>query len=84
MSAQVEKDMSTNPRTVVDGEIADPAAAQRVVATAVGRFGALNALVNNAGIFFTKPFTEYTAEDFQKLSATNLNGFIYPTRQDWR
>jgi NAD(P)-dependent dehydrogenase (short-subunit alcohol dehydrogenase family) len=65
---------------LVDGEIGAPATAQRVVATAVERFGAVNALVNNAGIFLTKPFTEYTAEDFQKLSSTNLNGFIYPTQ----
>ena len=65
---------------LVDGEIGDPVTAQRIVAAAVERFGAVDALVNNAGIFFTKPFTDYTTEDFQKLSATNLNGFIYPTQ----
>jgi NAD(P)-dependent dehydrogenase (short-subunit alcohol dehydrogenase family) len=45
------------------------------------RFGSLDALVNNAGIFFPKPFIEYTPEDFQALSSTNLLGFIYTTQQ---
>jgi len=44
------------------------------------RFGSIDALVNNAGIFFTKPFTEYTPEDFRALSSTNLDGFIYTTQ----
>ena len=65
---------------LVDGDIAEESTAQRVVATAVERFGGVHALVNNAGIFFAKPFTDYTAEDFQKLSATNSKGFIYPTQ----
>jgi NAD(P)-dependent dehydrogenase (short-subunit alcohol dehydrogenase family) len=65
---------------LVDGDIAEESTAQRIVATAVERFGGVNALVNNAGIFFAKPFTDYTAEDFQKLSATNSKGFIYPTQ----
>jgi DNA phosphorothioation-dependent restriction protein DptG len=37
-------------------------------------------LVNNAGIFFTKPFTDYTTEDFKRLASTNLEGFIYITQ----
>src|SRR6516162_8465659 len=47
----------------VDGDIGQPATAAKVVETALSRFGAIDVLVNNAGIFFTKPFTEYTAED---------------------
>ena len=43
-------------------------------------FGSIDGVVNNAGIFFTKPFTEYTAEDFEKLSRTNLQGYIYITQ----
>jgi NAD(P)-dependent dehydrogenase (short-subunit alcohol dehydrogenase family) len=65
---------------LVDGDIGEPATAARIVKTALSRFGAIDALVNNAGIFFTKPFTEYTAEDFKALVATNLEGFLYVTQ----
>lgn len=65
---------------LVDGNIGDSAVAAKVVDTAVGRFGSIDALVNNAGTFFTKPFTEYTAEDFKALSNTNLEGFLYVTQ----
>jgi NAD(P)-dependent dehydrogenase (short-subunit alcohol dehydrogenase family) len=51
-----------------------------IVGTAVKRFGSIDALVNNAGIFFSKPFTDYTTEDFRALSSTNLDGFIYTTQ----
>src|SRR5882724_2230206 len=61
---------------LVDGDIGQTATAQRVVETAVKRFGSVDALVNNAGIFFAKPFLDYTAEDFRALSSTNLDGFI--------
>ena len=66
--------------TLVDGDIGQSATAQRVVETAVKRFGSVNALVNNAGIFFPKPFLDYTSEDFRALSSTNLDGFIYITQ----
>jgi NAD(P)-dependent dehydrogenase (short-subunit alcohol dehydrogenase family) len=65
---------------LVDGSIGDCTVASKVVHTAVQRFGSIDALVNNAGIFFTKPFTEYTAEDFEALSSTNLEGFLYVTQ----
>jgi NAD(P)-dependent dehydrogenase (short-subunit alcohol dehydrogenase family) len=65
---------------LVDGDIALATTAANIVATAVKRFGSLCALVNNAGIFFPKPFTEYTPEDFRALSSTNLDGFIYTTQ----
>src|SRR5262245_34024604 len=61
---------------LVDGDIGQPATAARVVETALARFQSIDVLVNNAGIFFTKPFTEYTAEDFRSLVATNLEGFL--------
>jgi NAD(P)-dependent dehydrogenase (short-subunit alcohol dehydrogenase family) len=64
----------------VDGHIGVPATAARVVETALARFKSIDALVNNAGIFFTKPFTEYTADDFRSLVATNLEGFLYVTQ----
>jgi NAD(P)-dependent dehydrogenase (short-subunit alcohol dehydrogenase family) len=65
---------------LVDGHIGEPATAARVVEAALSRFGSVDALVNNAGIFFTKPFTDYTAEDFRSLVATNLEGFLYVTQ----
>lgn len=66
---------------LVDGDIALSATAEKIVNLAVSRFGAIDALVNNAGIFFAKPFTEYTAEDFRALSATNLDGFLHITQR---
>jgi len=65
---------------LVDGDIALATTAEKLAATAMKRFGSLDALVNNAGIFFTKPFTEYTPADFRLLSSTNLDGFIYTTQ----
>jgi NAD(P)-dependent dehydrogenase (short-subunit alcohol dehydrogenase family) len=65
---------------LVDGHIGEPATAAKVVETALSRFQSIDALVNNAGIFFTKPFTDYTAEDFKSLVSTNLEGFLYVTQ----
>src|SRR6478609_6197087 len=65
---------------LVDGPIGEPATAARVVETALARFRSIDALVNNAGIFFTKPFTDYTAEDLEALVSTNLAGFLYVTQ----
>ena len=62
---------------LVDGHIGEPATAAKVIETALSRFQSIDALVNNAGIFFTKPFTDYTAEDFKSLVSTNLEGFLY-------
>jgi NAD(P)-dependent dehydrogenase (short-subunit alcohol dehydrogenase family) len=65
---------------LVDGNIGDDAVAAKVVETAVNKFGTVDALVNNAGIFFAKPFTEYTSADFKSLSNTNIEGFLYVTQ----
>src|SRR6516164_6178779 len=65
---------------LVDGDIGESASAARILETALSRFGSVDVLVNNAGIFFTKPFTEYTAEDFKALVSTNLEGFLYITQ----
>jgi NAD(P)-dependent dehydrogenase (short-subunit alcohol dehydrogenase family) len=61
----------------IDGDISLAATADKLVAAALERFGSIDALVNNAGIFFAKPFAEYTVEDFRALSATNLDGFLH-------
>jgi len=65
----------------VAGDIGDPATAERVVAEALARFGRVDTLVNNAGIFMAKPFTAYTEEDFQAKIATNLAGFFHITQR---
>jgi NAD(P)-dependent dehydrogenase (short-subunit alcohol dehydrogenase family) len=65
---------------LVDGDIGQPATAAKVVETALSRFQSIDALVNNAGIFFTKPFTDYTAEDIRSLVSTNVEGFVYVTQ----
>jgi NAD(P)-dependent dehydrogenase (short-subunit alcohol dehydrogenase family) len=65
---------------LVDGDIGQEATARRIVDTAVQRFGSIDGLVNNAGVFIAKPFVDYSSEDFRKLSTTNLDGFIYITQ----
>jgi NAD(P)-dependent dehydrogenase (short-subunit alcohol dehydrogenase family) len=62
---------------LVDGDIGDPRTAKKIVDTAVSRFGRVDVLVNNAGIFIPKPFTDYTTEDFDALVSTTLAGFLY-------
>ncbi|MCP2267120.1 SDR family NAD(P)-dependent oxidoreductase [Promicromonospora thailandica] len=66
---------------VVAGDIADPATADLVVKTAVERFGRVDTLVNNAGVFIAKPFTEYTAEDLDTMVAVNVGGFFHITQR---
>lgn len=65
---------------LVDGDIGDPATAAKIVEAALSRFGSIDALVNNAGIFFAKPFTDYTPEDIKSLVSTNVEGFLYITQ----
>jgi NAD(P)-dependent dehydrogenase (short-subunit alcohol dehydrogenase family) len=65
---------------LVDGNIGEASVALKIAETALRKFGSIDALVNNAGVFFTKPFTDYTAEDFEALSSTNLEGFLYVTQ----
>jgi NAD(P)-dependent dehydrogenase (short-subunit alcohol dehydrogenase family) len=63
----------------IGGDIADPETAQRVVGEAVERFGRIDTLINNAGIYIGKPFTDYTLADFNALLAVNLAGFFHMT-----
>jgi len=71
---------SEDPAIVtVAGDIADPDTAQRVVDEAAERFGRIDTLINNAGIYIGKPFTEYTVEDFNAVIAVNLAGFFHIT-----
>ncbi|MBW8794011.1 MAG: SDR family oxidoreductase [Streptomyces sp.] len=65
----------------VQGDIADPATAERVVAAAVERFGRIDTVVNNAGVFVAKPFTDYTAADYATVTGINVAGFFHLTQQ---
>ena len=65
---------------LVDGDIGQLATAAKIAETATSKFRSIDALINNAGIFFSKPFTDYTADDFKALASTNLEGFIYITQ----
>jgi len=71
---------SSSNLAVVDGDIGQAATAEKVVQTAISKFGSVDHLVNNAGIFSAKPFTDYTAEEFRNLVSTNLEGFIFITQ----
>jgi NAD(P)-dependent dehydrogenase (short-subunit alcohol dehydrogenase family) len=63
------------------GDIGDPDTAQLVVDRAVGEFGRIDTVVNNAGIFIAKPFTDYTAEDYASIVSVNLTGFFNLTQR---
>jgi NAD(P)-dependent dehydrogenase (short-subunit alcohol dehydrogenase family) len=62
---------------MVEGDVGRPTTATTVFARALGRFGQVDVLVNNAGIFNAKPFVDYSREDLDALVATNLCGFVY-------
>ncbi|AWW36060.1 MULTISPECIES: SDR family NAD(P)-dependent oxidoreductase [Streptomyces] len=64
----------------VRGDISDPATAERVVAAGLERFGRIDTLVNNAGVFVAKPFTEYTPEDYATVTGVNVTGFFRITQ----
>jgi NAD(P)-dependent dehydrogenase (short-subunit alcohol dehydrogenase family) len=65
----------------VQGDIAEPATAERVVTAALERFGRIDTVVNNAGIFVAKSFTDYTAEDYASVTGINVAGFFHLTQQ---
>jgi len=65
---------------LVDGDIGQAATAEKVVQTAISKFGSIDHVINNAGIFAVKPFTDYTADDFHRFVSTNLGGFICITQ----
>ena len=65
----------------VDGDIAKPATADRIISGALERFGRIDTLVNNAGVFVSKPFTDYTAEDYALVVGVNLGGFFWLTQR---
>jgi NAD(P)-dependent dehydrogenase (short-subunit alcohol dehydrogenase family) len=65
---------------LVDGDIGDSATAERVAKTALSKFGSIDHVVNNAGLYAAKPFTEYSVEDLRGFISTNLDGFVFITQ----
>ena len=72
--------MPNGKLALVDGDICQTSTAMKIAETAIRKFGAIDVVVNNAGIFFTKPFTDYTRDDFRRLSETDLEGYVYITQ----
>ena len=66
---------------LIDGDVGDASTARELVSRAEQRFGAVDVLINNAGIFVPKPFTEYTGDDFHRVVSTNLAGFFHVTQE---
>lgn len=64
----------------VTGDVAEPETARRIVEEAVNRFGRIDSLINDAGVFISKPFTDYTLEDYETITAVNMTGFFHVTQ----
>jgi NAD(P)-dependent dehydrogenase (short-subunit alcohol dehydrogenase family) len=79
-TARSIKPSSDDGALAVPGDITDWKTAERVIAEGLARFGRIDTLVNNAGIFIAKPFTQYTAEDYAAMLGTNLTGFFRITQ----
>jgi NAD(P)-dependent dehydrogenase (short-subunit alcohol dehydrogenase family) len=80
-SRNAHRTLTTSSSLVlVDGDIGKQQTAASAVEAAINSFGAVDVLVNNAGIFLNKPFTDFTTEDFEALVSTNLFGFFYITQ----
>src|ERR1700719_655397 len=80
-SATKSRNLSASDHlALIDGDIGQFETAQKVAELAIKKFGSIDAVVANAGIFLVKPFTEYTADDFRAHVSTNLSGFIYITQ----
>ena len=80
-SRHVSQSLAPSRRLVlVDGDIGKQETAAKTVEAAIEHFGAIDVLVNDAGIYIGKPFTEFTTEDFNALTSTNLLGFLYMTQ----
>jgi NAD(P)-dependent dehydrogenase (short-subunit alcohol dehydrogenase family) len=80
-SRHVSQLLVASPSLVlVDGDIGKQETAAKTVEAAIKHFGTIDVLVTNAGIFLTKPFMDFTTEDFNALVSTNLQGFLYITQ----
>ena len=80
-SAKTIKPSEDRDVLTVPGDIAEPATADRIIGGALGRFGHIDTLINDAGIYLSKPFTDYTAADYALVVAVNLTGFFTLTQR---
>jgi NAD(P)-dependent dehydrogenase (short-subunit alcohol dehydrogenase family) len=81
-SRNVSQALTASPSLVlVDGDIGKQETATQTVESAIQRFGTIDVLVNGAGVYRTKPFIDFTIEDFNALVSTNLLGFLYMTQR---
>jgi NAD(P)-dependent dehydrogenase (short-subunit alcohol dehydrogenase family) len=80
-SARTIKPAEEPDLLAVAGDLTDPATADRIADAALDRFGRIDTLVNNAGVFVSKPFTDYTAEDYALVTGVNLTGFFWLTQR---
>jgi len=80
-SARTIKPSADPAVLTVAGDIAEPASADRIIDGALERFGRIDTLVNNAGVYISKPFTDYTAADYATVTGVNLTGFFWVTQR---
>jgi NAD(P)-dependent dehydrogenase (short-subunit alcohol dehydrogenase family) len=80
-SARAIKPSQDPDLLTVEGDITEPATAGRIIAAALERFGRIDTLVNNAGVYVSKPFTDYTAADYALVTGVNLAGFFWLTQR---
>jgi NAD(P)-dependent dehydrogenase (short-subunit alcohol dehydrogenase family) len=80
-SARTIKPSEDSDVLTVEGDITKPATADRIIEGALERFGRIDTLVNNAGVFMSKPFTDYTADDYALVVGVNLTGFFWLTQR---
>jgi NAD(P)-dependent dehydrogenase (short-subunit alcohol dehydrogenase family) len=80
-SARTIKPSQDPDLLTVEGDISEPATADRIIAATLDRFGRIDTLVNNAGVYVSKPFTDYTADDYALVTGVNLAGFFWLTQR---
>jgi NAD(P)-dependent dehydrogenase (short-subunit alcohol dehydrogenase family) len=80
-SARTIKQSADENVLAVEGDLAEPATADRIVRAALDRFGRIDTLVNDAGVYISKPFTEYSARDYETAVGVNLTGFFWLTQR---
>jgi NAD(P)-dependent dehydrogenase (short-subunit alcohol dehydrogenase family) len=80
-SARAMKPAADPGILVIEGDITDPATAERIISGALGQFGRVDTLINNAGVYVSRPFTDYTPEDYAQVVGVNVSGFFWLTQR---
>ena len=80
-NAQTIKPADDPEVLTVEGDISEAATTDRIISGALGRFGRIDTLINNAGVYISKPFTDYTADDYAAVVGVNLTGFFWLTQR---